>query len=208
MKDTLIFDVRQIHDGHFNVYDVEVPTSFLDLNFEDTRFITAVSGTVTLLRYSEDNVYVKADITAGIEMQCGKCLAPFKTDINATFELQFCPETGDKTVASEGAEGGERYYDGQTFDISDDARQALVVQVPIWPLCGQTCEGLCAGCGVNLNDAVCTCPNSDNAVPDVPNIQSPFAGLSQMLAETRLENESEPENRNKEVAPRNGTPKT
>ena len=208
MKDTLTFDVRHIHDGHFNVYDVEVPASFLEFNFEDTRFITAVSGTVALLRYNEDNVYVKADVTAGIEMQCGKCLEPFKTDINATFELQFCPETGDKTIDPEGVEGGERYYAGETFDISDDARQALVVQVPIWPLCGQTCQGLCTGCGVNLNDAACTCPDSDDAVLNVSNTHSPFAELSQMLAETRLEKELEPQNCSKEVAPRNGTPKT
>ncbi len=208
MKDTLVFDARNIQDGVFNNHEVEVLTSLLELDLEDVQFISPVQGTVQLLRHSEDNVYVKAEVFTDIEMQCGKCLEPFEEDITATFELQFTPTSNPEKIESEGAEDGERYYDGENFDISEDARQALVIQIPVWPLCSQTCEGLCHECGVNLNQEHCTCQNTDDIESEeTSNVDSPFAMLPQLLETAKLENKSKSKNR-KEIISKDGTSKT
>jgi uncharacterized protein len=207
MKNTLVFDVRNIRDGVFNNYEVEIPTSQLELDFEDMQFISIVRGIVQLLRHGEDNVYVKAEVSTAIEMQCGKCLEPFKMDIVATFEVQFTPNSNPAEIESDNVEDGERYYDGETFDISEDSRRALVIQIPIWPLCSQTCEGLCAGCGANLNEEYCTCENTDEVESGAPYVTSPFADLPQLLEAAKLENKSKPESR-KEIISKNGTSKT
>ncbi len=207
MKNTLVFDVRNIRDGVFNFQEVEVSASQLELDFEDMDFISPVRGIVQLLRHGEDNVYVKAEVSTEIEMQCGRCLEPFKTDIAATFEMQFTPTNNHKDVESEGFEDEERYYDGETFDISEGARQALVIQIPVWPLCSRTCDGLCVGCGANLNEEICTCDDIDEIAPETSNVTSPFAELSQLLEAAKLDNKSKPENR-KEIISKNGTSKT
>ena len=207
MKDTLVFDVRNIRDGIFNDYEVKVPASQLELNFEDVQFISPVHGTVQLLRHGEDNVYVKAEVFTDIEIQCGRCLDPFEENITATFELQFSPVSNPEDVESERIEDGERYYDGETFDISEDARQVLVIQIPVWPLCSQTCEGLCTQCGVNLNEENCICQETDDIESGTPQVNSPFAELPQLLASAKLENKPKSKKR-KEITSKNGTSKT
>jgi uncharacterized protein len=208
MKDTLVFDTRNIRDGVFNNHEVEILTSQLELDLEEVRFISPVRGSVQLLRHSEENVYVKAEVFTDVEMQCGRCLEPFEEDITATFELQFTPTDTPENIESAGVEDGERYYDGETFDISEDARQALIIQIPVWPLCSQTCEGLCHGCGVNLNEEHCTCQITDDIESEeTPSVNSPFAALPQLLETAKLENKSKSENR-KEIISKNGTSKT
>ena len=207
MKNTLVFDVRNIRDGVFNNHDIEVPSSQLAFSILDIEFVSPVRGSVQLLRHSEDNIYVKAEVSTEIEMQCGRCLDPFSIDIAGAFEIQFTPADNPEDMASGGFEDEERYYDGETFDISEDTRQALVIQIPIWPLCSQDCEGLCVGCGVNLNDEHCTCEDTDDFEDDTHRVNSPFAELPQLLASAKSENERKLKNR-KEITSKNGTSKT
>jgi uncharacterized protein len=42
-------------------------------------------------------------------------------------------------------------------DLSDHVRSELLVIVPLKPLCGSGCKGLCPSCGANLNEAPCSC---------------------------------------------------
>ncbi|MCY4404041.1 MAG: DUF177 domain-containing protein [Candidatus Poribacteria bacterium] len=207
MKDTLVFDIRNIKDWDFNVYEVLIPPSKLELDFEDIEFMSQVRGSVHLLRHSDNDVYVKADVTTEIEMQCGKCLEMFICDIAALFEVQFTSNRSHDQEDSANIEEGERYFDGETFDISEDTRRALVIQIPVWPLCSQGCEGLCQHCGENLNDKYCTCEDIVDLEEDVSDISSPFAGLSQLLESAKLEKPEKSKN-NKERILKNGSSKT
>ncbi len=206
MKNTLAFDVRNIKDGNFNNHEVEIPTSQIDLNIDEVDFLSPVRGLIQLLRHSEDNIYVKADVKTVIELQCGKCLESFTTDIDATFEVQFSPNPNPEQSETEDIEDGERYYDGETFDISDDTRRALAIQIPIWPLCSQMCEGLCYNCGANLNTEDCICEDIGDLESDVSELTSPFANLSQMLETAKLGKQSKLNN--KERNTKNGSSKT
>lgn len=207
MKDTLVFDVRNIKDWDFNVYEIEIPPSKLELDLEDVEFMSQVRGSVNLLRHSDNDIYVKADVSTEIEMQCGKCLEMFLCDIAAMFEVQFTTNHSDNREDSADIEEGERIFDGETFDISEDTRRALVIQVPVWPLCSQECEGLCMNCGANLNEENCTCEDIDIIEDDVSDVSSPFAGLSQLLEAAKLENQEKTIN-SKERISKNGSSKT
>ncbi|MCG9126455.1 DUF177 domain-containing protein [Candidatus Poribacteria bacterium] len=207
MKDTLVFDVRNIKNEDFNEYGVQIQPSLLDLEFDDVNFYTVICGKVQLLRHGEDNIYVKAEVSTDIELQCGKCLDTYKEDLEARFEVQFTPSTNTEDIESGSVDDEERFYDGETFNISEDARQALVLQLPGWPLCSQLCEGLCSGCGINLNEEDCTCPETEAAQTDTPDRHSPFADLKQLLDTGKIETENKPKNR-KEITLKNGTSKT
>ena len=43
--------------------------------------------------------------------------------------------------------------DGLTIDLEPALRDALVLELPLSPLCGDDCLGLCPQCGVRLADA-------------------------------------------------------
>ena len=207
MKNTLVFDVRTIKNQDFNEYEVEIPPSLLDLDFDDVSFNSTVCGKVQLLRHGEDNIYVKAEVYTEIELQCGKCLDTYNDDLEATFEIQFSPSTDIEEVEAGSVDDEERFYDGETFNISEDARQALVIQIPGWPQCSQICKGLCSGCGRNLNEEHCTCPDTDVMQTETPDTHSPFADLKQLLDAAKVTTENKAKNR-KEITLKNGTSKT
>lgn len=190
MNDTLVFDVRNIKDGVFNIHEVDIPISHFDFELEEVQFTNSVRGNVELLRHGEDDVYVKTEVFTDIEMQCGKCLELFITDIKATFEVQFTPNNNPNEVDSEHLEDEERYYDGETLDISEDTRKSLILQIPIWPLCSHKCEGLCFQCGVNLNAEECPCDKSGDYETESSDFTSPFAELAQLLEAEKLDSKS------------------
>ena len=191
MKDTLVFDVRTIRDGVFNEHKVDIPISQFEFDLDEVQFISSVQGDVKLLLHGISDVYVKAELNTDIELQCGKCLEPFTSNIDAIYEVQFTPNSRTEDVESQDFDDGERYYDGETFDITEDTRKALVLQVPVWPICSEMCEGLCHQCGVNLNEDNCPCEEKTEFETDILKTTSPFAELSQMLEASKLESESE-----------------
>lgn len=207
MKNTLVFDARKIQDGVFNKHEVEVPATQINLDFEEVEFISPVRGSVELLRHSEENIYVKAGVSTIIELQCGRCLEMFQMDIEASIEVQFTPDVMDEDMETVDSENEERYYDGETFDLSEDTRRALVIQIPVWSLCSEMCEGLCAGCGTNLNDADCICDVTDVVEVTDYETHSPFAELAQLLDAAKSEEKLEQQTR-KELKSQNGTSKT
>ena len=50
-----------------------------------------------------------------------------------------------------------RFHDGRYLDLREDARAALLLEIPITPHCREDCRGLCPRCGADLNDGPCAC---------------------------------------------------
>jgi uncharacterized protein len=47
--------------------------------------------------------------------------------------------------------------DKDEVDLADLARTAFILDMDTTPLCSEDCQGLCPGCGVNLNEEACCC---------------------------------------------------
>ena len=174
IRDTLVFDMKDFRHEDFKEYEALVPPALLGLSYEEVEFNNPLSCAVRLLRYGDDNVYVTANIETNILVECGRCITPFEVDITTTVEQLF--SIGSESL--EQSEADERYYDGETVDISEDVRRALVLEIPVWPLCSETCKGLCPQCGAELNIKACSCEPMDEAPASTSN---PFSVLSKML---------------------------
>ncbi len=48
-----------------------------------------------------------------------------------------------------------------SIDISENVHDALLLAVPIKPVCKDDCKGLCTQCGVNLNISDCSCEKNN-----------------------------------------------
>ena len=53
---------------------------------------------------------------------------------------------------------------------------ALLLEIPLIPLCDDDCKGLCSTCGANLNEGPCGCAPGDDA--DFEMAKNPFAALA------------------------------
>ena len=174
IRDTLVFDMKDLRHEDFKEFEALVSPASLDLAYEEVEFIEPLSCAVQLFRQVNDSVYVAADIEVKVSVLCRRCIGPFEVDVTTTLELLFA--VGSESL--ERSEADERYYDGEILDISEDVRQGLILEMPVWPLCSEVCEGLCEHCGAALNHEVCSCETTDeSAVLD----SNPFSVLSRML---------------------------
>ena len=46
---------------------------------------------------------------------------------------------------------------GEQLDLAPLVHDALLLELPIAPLCRDDCAGLCAACGADLNEEACGC---------------------------------------------------
>lgn len=157
VKDTLVFNVKDLRHEDFKEYEALVPSESLGLTYEEAEFIKPLSCSVRLFRQGGDNIYITTDVDTTVLVECRRCINPFEVDIATTLDLLF--SIGD--VSSGMDEDDERYYDGETLDISEDVRRALVLEIPTWSLCSEACKGLCPECGTDLNTTECSCEMTD-----------------------------------------------
>jgi uncharacterized protein len=93
-----------------------------------------------------EGVLVTATVTAPLTGECARCLEPFTSATSVRFQELFTLE--------EGAADSDGYVlDGGVLDIEPALRDALVLELPLSPLCADDCLGLCSQCGVRLADA-------------------------------------------------------
>jgi uncharacterized protein len=45
----------------------------------------------------------------------------------------------------------------ETLDLTEDIREDILVNLSAFPLCSNTCKGLCPQCGKKLNKGACSC---------------------------------------------------
>ena len=97
-----------------------------------------------------EGVYVSGTAHARLEGECARCLDPLTDEITVTIgELFAYPDS----VTDETTDEDElpRVVD-EHVDLEQTVRDALVLDLPLAPLCRPDCPGLCAECGEKWAD--------------------------------------------------------
>jgi uncharacterized protein len=92
-----------------------------------------------------DGVLVSGSVRADVDAECGRCLEPVRTAVDVDIQELFAydPDQQDDDVAA---------MEGDFIDIEPVVRDAVVLALPLNPVCSEDCPGLCAGCGGALRD--------------------------------------------------------
>ncbi len=93
-----------------------------------------------------EGVLVTAAVRAPLVGECARCLEEFASATEVRFVELFAYEAGE-----DDADG--YLLDGDLLDLEPALRDALVLELPLAPLCADDCPGLCSECGVRLADA-------------------------------------------------------
>lgn len=112
------------------------------------------------LQAVSEGVLVSAEIHAMAFGECVRCLEPVRYEIDESFAELYNYESdtkhkkrGPQPVEVEvGDEDAELWMAGDIIDLESPIRDAVVLNMPINPLCSQECEGLCPGCGVKWSE--------------------------------------------------------
>lgn len=101
------------------------------------------------------SLVVKGEISGTLQLSCSRCLEPFQQHMETAFEEQYrhVSETGNE----EDDERNYQIYDADTIDLTEAIREDIILAMPMKPVCSSGCQGICPTCGLNKNNAECTC---------------------------------------------------
>ena len=118
-----------------------------------------VQGKVRLMR-TDRGILVKGVLDTEVVLTCSRCLSPFNCPLTLNIEEEYFPTTDVVSGASLPLpeEPGCFTIDEQhVLDLTEAIRQYALLAIPMKPLCGEDCAGLCPHCGHNLNLGACNC---------------------------------------------------
>lgn len=121
----------------------------------------------------EDSVLLRASTSPKVTTECARCLKPVELTVPVDFTLSLVPEvhaTGrrgqeDDRAGPEAAgrgsfdptEADEETFTGRSIDLEPLVREQILLSLPMESLCRESCKGLCAACGQDLNERSCGC---------------------------------------------------
>ena len=96
-----------------------------------------------------EGVLVTGSAVAPLSGECARCLEPLTSTIEVSFQelYRYLPDPDEDTD-----DGEERFLDGEHLDLEPAFRDAVVLALPLSPLCSDDCQGLCVECGARLAD--------------------------------------------------------
>ncbi|MBO0693361.1 MAG: DUF177 domain-containing protein, partial [Acidimicrobiaceae bacterium] len=106
--------------------------------------LTSVSG----------GIEVTGTVRAPWQGECRRCLQPVHAELVAEVRELYRPPGADA-----GGEPDEETYalGSDHLDLEPLARDAVLLELPLAPLCRPDCAGLCPTCGADRNTTPCEC---------------------------------------------------
>ncbi len=97
-----------------------------------------------------EGVLVSGEVDVPVTGSCARCLEPIEDTLELDVQELFAYEGSTTEATSE--EDEVRLVDGEHLDLEPMLRDAVVLSLPLAPVCDEDCSGLCAGCGQRLDD--------------------------------------------------------
>lgn len=130
--------------GYSRGIHFEYPEIILKPDFPMTDF----SGVARVSR-TPQGIFVQGDFQGKAPTDCVRCLTNTEQFLHATFEELYAFDHRSIT------ESDLILPDDANIDLEPLAREYLLIEMPISPLCREDCRGLCLVCGQNLNEKLC-----------------------------------------------------
>lgn len=111
-----------------------------------------------------DKVLVDGRATSMASLVCSRCLKKISFPVKMRFNVEYIPyrefaEEDEHELTRE--ELDVSFYRDDEIDIRDLVREQMLLAIPMKPLCGSNCQGICSKCGKNLNEASCECSTEE-----------------------------------------------
>jgi uncharacterized protein len=152
-RNPLVFDTRDLGPGTARTLTRTVPAPD-HMGVELARVPAGAELELEVqLEGVAEGVLVTATVSGPLVGECARCLEPFTSATKVRFQELFA--LGGDTDPADGADDPESYRLDASglLDLEPALRDAIVLELPLSPLCEDDCRGLCVECGVRLADA-------------------------------------------------------
>jgi uncharacterized protein len=97
-----------------------------------------------------EGVLVSATARAEVTGECVRCLDPVERSLEVTLQELYAYPGRERDDVDDETELPA--LEGELFDLEPVLRDAVVLALPLQPVCRDDCPGLCAQCGAHLAD--------------------------------------------------------
>lgn len=126
------------------------------------RVVVAASRLVGAVTKAARGFDFEARLDATVEVACCRCLEPVRIRIDTDVVLVLVPTTGE-TPSGEGDDEEATRFDCPEgrVDLAHLVEEQIDLALPLKPVCGEECRGLCPRCGTNRNVTACGCTTEE-----------------------------------------------
>ncbi len=151
-----------------DIFSGDLSSKFLVSSDHQIDCIVEIIGT---------DVVLIGDLKLHLSTDCSYCLKEFKIAVPVSFSMTLIPKQKvpidiEDDLELKKEDLMECFYEGDSIDLGGIIREQIMLALPMYPRCSENCQGLCAGCGVDLNVEPCKCKKDD--------IDARWAGLKLM----------------------------
>jgi uncharacterized protein len=101
------------------------------------------------------DVVVRGRLEGAVRMECRRCLRAVEVPIDE--EVAVLYQAGVDRVEAEESEVYPLPERGSELDLAPMVREQVLLAVPAFAICRESCRGLCPTCGKDLNEGPCDC---------------------------------------------------
>jgi uncharacterized protein len=153
LRNPLVFDTRDLAPGAARTLTRTVPAP-AHMGVELARVPAGADLVLDVqLEGVAEGVLVTATVTGPLAGECARCLESFSSNIKVRFQELFVLTTDAERADDAEADDSYLLDASGLLDLEPAVRDAIVLELPLSPLCEDGCQGLCVECGVRLADA-------------------------------------------------------
>lgn len=119
---------------------------------------------------------VGGTVEGEVTTSCGRCLEDVVIPIKGEVEGYFIIEGEGEAPEDMDEDEFDVLPESHIIDLESLLRAAVLVDLPLVPLCDEECLGICSQCGHNLNEGPCACRASEQDEISLGR-NNPFAAL-------------------------------
>jgi uncharacterized protein len=108
----------------------------------------------------DGQIRVSGNLHTKLDLVCARCLDTVTEEISKDFDLYYrsmtqIAEDDEVQLNTDDTEIG--FFEGDGLFLADILAEQVNLALPMKVICRSDCRGLCAHCGVNLNNEECRC---------------------------------------------------
>ena len=160
-------DIQKLQTGPLSI-TLDHRPKYFNLESDEFEVRKNITGALTFSLLG-DKVLMTGDLHTIIRMECSRCLEPVDIHVDKQANLLFMHESEkDKEEILQHPNGQEvTYFNGKILCPDRDIRELVLIELPDYPKCRESCRGLCPSCGKNLNRGECSCEKSrEEIIPE------------------------------------------
>jgi len=172
------------HKIYINFQELSVAGKSWELDVSAAVLMNAEAGSVNALENVRSDAHWKGQIqreyglyvlrgawSLSVLRQCDRCMGEFEWSVKGDCERRYALEKPEDMDDEELADI-EMIVPPGVLNLVDVLREEVWLAWKPCVICKETCQGLCQGCGVNLNQDICQCTGNQS--------DNPFAALAKM----------------------------